>query len=126
MADDGAIVVYRGLNNQSEGIIHHLDSRSDNMAMSATVTAPTFAVLHRMGEGLIKRLVISSVFKFRTKLHLRCTKSHPINLMLVSNSVCHRLSLLSFSTCLFSLELLMASKSLKSPNILGSLFPLMS
>ena len=39
MADDGAIVVYRGLNNQSEGIIHHLDSRSDNMAVSATVTA---------------------------------------------------------------------------------------
>ena len=39
MADDGAIVVYRGLNNQSEGIIHHLDSRSDNMAVPATVPA---------------------------------------------------------------------------------------
>ena len=75
MADDGAIVVYRGLNNQSEGIINHHDSRSDNMAVSATVTA-TYAPLHRMGEGLIKRLVISSVFNFRTKLHLRGRKSH--------------------------------------------------
>ena len=39
MADDGVIVVYRGLNNQSEGIINQLDRRSDNVAVSATVTA---------------------------------------------------------------------------------------
>ena len=88
MADDGAIVVYRGLNNQSEGIINQLDRRSDNVAVSATVTA-YLTVPHRMGEGLIKRLVISSLFKFRTKLHLRCTKSHPINLFLcVTDFLC--------------------------------------
>ena len=71
-----------------ERLLFTADSIINQKESSITLTAvlitwpcpppsqPTFAILHRMGEGLIKRLVISSVFKFRTKLHLRCRKSH--------------------------------------------------
>lgn len=133
MADDGAIVVYRGLNNQSEGIIHHHDSRSDNIAVPATVLTYLRSNVHRMEEGLIKRLVISSVFKFRTKLHPRCRKSHRApDQSYIGWKFFHvtlhprRALILLVSSCLFFQDLLMPNKSLKSLYISSSLFPLMS